>query len=783
MHVIPAYIKHYISTVPAAEFLVKAGYSHLQPMHLNLQRQGDLSKVLLEEILREQLKAKNRIHRLGQYHELSEENVKKAMAALQSIPWELGFEGACRHMHLLLLNGIELEQDINGRMVKFRLRYIDFQEEEENVYHVGELFEVKRQGAEGSYTMDIVLFVNGIPLALLIGRRADVPGGATADGIREHLRNQSSDGIPSLYVYSRLLLSLGVTSARYGTPGLPAYRWEEWEEKYLGTTHHHKLKYRERDERKRYRLKQTEMGRRERWRFLHWRASYIERFFTFGASSFEDHPQQWALYWLCRKERLLELTRQFMYWQGNTPDIAGARHYFATERIIAATITPQKSEVRMGGLVWHIKGADVYKAILSVPDVLNHSNKAQIIIVSDNVELWKGFESMKEMFPNLNCHSIRFESYLTDLLTHEPHFVALIPPRIFNEELDAIERTFPHKEVYVIGEDQMPLFFDHSYERLREVFPYASLLMLQNIPPSKAEAKAITERDPILDVYTASDAQKEGVICPVLYEGRKLSEHPPKEYIADDIRLHFERHWLASGFEGLVIVEDEAEKAAYTTLLEVSPAYQKGRLKVVAGLPAQQASDCTQVVVYLAKAVSGRPMLYLLGSVNRAYPDKPYGFIIDYHNRLGSMEGALSKLPLFTPYIESDLAGSIQHIRMGILALPELHRQLWDTFKAVQHRKGTKAHIALMRKTVSRNRFFQRLTSFVYHLKMTLSSALHTSYIDNVELRAYIKDANWFMDLRRQVLDTYSEVRDISGFIRYEQLFGDWKILTEAYMD
>ncbi|MGH8500508.1 MAG: type I restriction endonuclease, partial [Methylococcales bacterium] len=129
----------------------------------------------------------------------------------------------------LLTLGKSLEQTIDGYTKSFSLHYIDWKNPENNVYHVCDEFVLERRNSKQTRRPDIVLFVNGIPLAVIECKRPDLKD-AVQEGISQHLRNQRSDEIPELFTTAQILLSVSQNKALYGTTGTPAKFWAIWKE-------------------------------------------------------------------------------------------------------------------------------------------------------------------------------------------------------------------------------------------------------------------------------------------------------------------------------------------------------------------------------------------------------------------------------------------------------------------------------------------------------------------------------------------------------------------------
>ena len=69
----------YLSQLPALQQLINLGYQYLPPAQAMTERGGRASNVLLENILRDQLKKINRIRYKGGEYLFSEENIQSAI--------------------------------------------------------------------------------------------------------------------------------------------------------------------------------------------------------------------------------------------------------------------------------------------------------------------------------------------------------------------------------------------------------------------------------------------------------------------------------------------------------------------------------------------------------------------------------------------------------------------------------------------------------------------------------------------------------------------------------
>lgn len=227
----PSFQEGHISQLPALHFLQNLGYTYLSPEEALAQRGGKTAAVLLEGILEAQLRKINRIQYKGAQYSYHDSNIQAGINALKDVPLQEGLIAANEFMYNLLTLGKALEQTIEGDKKSYTLQYINWKEWDKNVFHVTEEFKVQRAGSHEHYIPDIVLFVNGIPLAAIECKRPDIKN-PLSEAISQHLRNQQEDGIRLLFVYSQVLLSIATNAAGYATTATKEKFWSKWEEQF-----------------------------------------------------------------------------------------------------------------------------------------------------------------------------------------------------------------------------------------------------------------------------------------------------------------------------------------------------------------------------------------------------------------------------------------------------------------------------------------------------------------------------------------------------------------------
>lgn len=137
-----AYLEVNASQGPAVELLKSMGYAYITPANCELQR-GSRYHVLLKDILRGQLRRLNRYSYAGVENEFSASNIERAMEDLDE-PLVDGLVRASEKIYDALLLGRSYQEPVGeGKQLSFNLKYIDWDNLENNVFHVTDEFAVE----------------------------------------------------------------------------------------------------------------------------------------------------------------------------------------------------------------------------------------------------------------------------------------------------------------------------------------------------------------------------------------------------------------------------------------------------------------------------------------------------------------------------------------------------------------------------------------------------------------------------------------------------------------
>ena len=526
----------HISQIPALKILQKLGYKYLSPDEVMRLRGNSMSNVLLEPILRDQLTRINTVQ-VSSYRTtmFSEQNIIAGIDALKNLPMSEGYISASQAVYDLLTAGKTLEQIVDGDKKSYVMQYIDWNNIENNVFHVTEEFAVSRTGMNDTYRPDIVLFVNGIPLCIIECKRPDIKDSLN-QAISQHLRNQKEDGIRSLYVYSALLLVTNVNEVSYATTGTPKKFWNKWTEQFADKTA---------EELYRYKLaeKVNEKSNRIDISWNGYNRISAEPSEEYGAPLIPS-AQDAYLYDLCRPERLLNLMYKYTLYDDGIKKIARYQQYFAVEKVMER-IRNIEGGRRKGGVIWHTQGSgkSLTMVLLAQAILLDKSIKnPRIILVTDRTDLDR---QITTTFRKCQVHveNATTGSNLVKLLENKSSTVITTIINKFETAVRGLKSPLTDPNIFVLIDEGHRSQYGEMGIKMEKALPNACFIAMTGTPLMKKEKSTAAKFGGIIQpIYTVDQAVKDGAVVPLLYEGRMV----PQMVHAESIDRYFDRicEWM-----------------------------------------------------------------------------------------------------------------------------------------------------------------------------------------------------------------------------------------------
>lgn len=810
-----SYDERYISQVPAIEVLQKLGYQYLSPEEAERMR-GNLHHVLLTTVLEEKLKELNSYEYQGQIYNFSESNIRQAIRDLDE-PLTNGLVKTNEVIYETIMNGRSYTEFLpDGSKKSFTIQYIDWNNIENNVFHVVEEFEVERMDGRGTVRPDIVLFVNGIPFAVIECKKASI---SMNQGISQMIRNQGKDYAPQLFKFIQIVMSTNKNETKYATCNTPKKFWSVWKE--------------EKEE---------------------WLQNWLDKTVEGRLPTMQDKN----IISLFHPERLLELTQFFTLFDKDVKKVARYQQYFAIKEIIKTIEERDENGNRQSGVIWHTQGSGksltmvmLAKYILS--ELRGYNPK--VIVVTDRVELDK---QIHKTFSHTRLKASRAisGSHLVDLINDNHSDIVTTLVHKFGTA-SSKQKPIESRDIFVLVDESHRTQYGELHLKMKKVFPNACYLGFTGTPLMKKEKNTLIKFGKLIHKYTIADGVRDKAIVPLLYEGKmveqsvnqkaidhrlemitrnlndkqkeevkqrwskyeKLASSEQRIYlIAEDINKHFVENYKTQGsqFKAMLATNSKIEAIRYLEAFEelsdlncavvISPPDQREGHEAVD----QESKDKVQrfwkrmmdrygtpekyedaikdefvngdeldllivvdklltgfdapraTVLYVDKPMKEHTLLQAIARVNRLYEGKDYGLIIDYRGLLDKLDEAMQMysgagLENFDP---EDLKGAIYDVISIIGSLRQYYSDLWQIFAPIKNKNDREEYEVWLEDEERREEFYGVLSNFGRNLGIALESEKIYNTLPPEELQKYKKDFKFFQDLRKSVKLRYSDTID-----------------------
>lgn len=798
---------------PAIELLKKMGYVELKPEESTRQR-GNCYNVLLKDVLREQLRRINRFSYGGKERSFSDANIERAITELEA-PTAEGLVASSRKIYDALQMGKSFPEFVDeGRQLHFDFRYIDWENLENNVFHVTREFTVQSLDGQNEVRVDIVAFINGIPFAAIECKNPSIPH---TKAIEQHLRNQRPEYIPQLYRFTQILVAANKHHLNYATTGSGRKYWMEWKEQDQA-------------------FRDSELGRLVENR--------------------QTTPQDIALVSLFSHQRVLELLRFFILYDGNVKKICRYHQYFAIKAILNRVDMRDDNENRCGGVVWHTQGSGKSLTMVMLARYLLMKFKnSRVVVVTDRKELDR---QITETFAHTRLKPSRAESgrKLANLLKedHSDIITALINKFSWVEQNAVIS---PSRDVFILVDESHRTNYGLLATKMRTVFPNGCYIGFTGTPLMKSEKNTMQKFGGLIHKYTILDGVEDGAVVPLVYDGRFVDQTVDRKnidrwfedmtqllsdkqkddlkrkwstlerlsstserirIISLDIYNHFVSNIKPTGFKAMLATNFKRDAVRYLECLEslglkcavvISPPdmrenpdddtdtsdvsvrqfweemmkkyrnddeyesdikarFCRGEIDILIVcsklLTGFDAPICQ--VLYLDKALKEHGLLQAIARTNRLYEGKDYGLIIDYRQLFGELDSALDLYSghALESFESHDLRGLAVDICKVIPELAQAYSRLLDLLAPVSNKEDAEEIEVFLEDDDVRKEFYNRVCEFGRKLATILTSPRAYMAIPRDLCQRYQDFFTFCSKIRRSVKIRYCDAIDNSEY-------------------
>ncbi len=660
---------------PAIEWFKQLGYEYKFGPDIStggVLVERDFKDVILENRLR------NALRRLNP--NLPEKGIDEVVYRLKHIEHP-NLEIANKEVWELLTQGVKIKvKDKNGEVKGEIVKVIDFDDPLNNEFLV--VNQLTIQGPERIRRPDLVVFINGIPIAIFELKNPRIEEATIRDAY-EQLQDYKKD-IPDIFKYNQILVVSDLSEARYGTISAS---WE-WFKVWQGIE----------DPKEKLRgISQLEVlikGIFQKSRLL----DIIENFIVFEADSEKDISKY-------------------------TKKIALYHQYFGVNKAVQATLKVLKPEGdgRIG-VFWHTQGSGKTLSMVFYVNKVRKLEKLKaptFVFLTDRRDLDNQFYRtfLRTGYAKIAKQAESIKNLKEKLKTAGAELIFTTIQK-FSENFGKLSER---NNIIVIADEAHRSQYAELAARARKALPNASFMGITATPIDSRDKNTELVFGKYIDVYSMSQGVKDKAIVPIYYEGRLVSLHLTNYFIDEDfdrltceievdakesLKRKFARleqaisvpdrmekvahdiinHFNSQGIEGKAMVVTISRKVAVEMYKVISNIKNAPEVAVVISKPEEfknqiketkireierrfrDPKDPLKIVVvcdmwltgfdvpclttmYFDKPLKNHTLMQAIARVNRIYKDKPGGLIVDY---IGIADDLRKALGIYDPSVRKE---------------------------------------------------------------------------------------------------------------------------------
>ena len=806
------YLEKNISQQLAIDLLTAMGYTYISPADCDKQR-GSRYHVLLRDILRGQLRRLNRYVYAGAENEFSAANIERAMEDLDE-PLTDGLVRTSEKIYDALLLGKSYPETVgDGKMLSFNLRYIDWDNPQNNVFHVTEEFAVDSRDRQHNARPDIVLFINGIPFAVIECKAPHIP---VDEAVGQMIRNQQAAYIPQLFKFAQLVVATNKNAVKYATAGTPKKFWSVWKEQ------------------------------DDEWLQTRLKALVPDRMPT------EQDRNTVSLF---SRERVFELIRYFILFDANVKKVCRYQQFFAVREIMKTIAESDEHGNRQSGVIWHTQGSGKSLTMVMLAKYILMELRdchPRVVIVTDRKEL---DAQIAATFAHTRLTPARATSgrHLVELVNSARADVITSIINKFNT-VERQEIKNPSRDIFVLVDESHRSNYGLMATRMRSVFHNACYIGFTGTPLMKSEKNTMARFGRLIHKYTIRDGVEDGAIVPLIYEGRFVEQKVDEENIdlwfrqttrrlteaqredlrrkwssirrltstdarikriALDISEHFIEGYKDTGFKAMLATNYKRDAIRYLECFEqfgdlncavvISPPdMREGVDDVDEGADdlvvsfwnkmMRQYGDadryeeaiknrfcdgeidilivCSKLltgfdaplcqVLYIDKELKEHGLLQAIARTNRLHEGKDYGLIVDYRGLIEKLDTAMDMYSGagLENFDGGDLKGVVVDVMSAIGNLRSAYTQLVELFAPVGSISDAEAVEVFLADDKMRQDFYTLLCAFGRALHLVLNAEQAYNALGKEERQKYQDTFIFFSKVRRSVKLQYCDAID-----------------------
>ncbi|WP_423237183.1 type I restriction endonuclease subunit R [Clostridium tertium] len=523
--------------IPAVDYLKSLRYDYIDGDKLTAEygERDSLSEVILSKRMKTSLKKLNSW--------ISDDNVNKVIRRIsRAESLGTGLLEINEKIYDYIVNlQFTVDQVIYGRKETKTVKLIEFDKDkiDNNEFLVARQFVVK--GPQETIRPDIVIFINGMPIAVLECKSPFKEGDSNEnvgkfDGfqqLRRYINGREGniiEGAERLFYTNFITGILNKYTAFIGTISSGYKHYVEWKDAYP--------------------LNNIEV------------------------KDYKETPQNIFLQGVFKRENLLDIMQNFIVYdldKENSRKVKKVCRYqqFRAVQKCLKRLEEGKTPLAKGGVVWHTQGSGKSLTMVFLARKIRSLKKlsdSTIVVITDRTDL---DEQIFETFQNTlsNTVPVRAESIedMKTLLRNSNAQIITTTIQKFqsDKEESKIEGLFLEKEYEILStKNNIIVMTDEAHRsqykgtaaNLRTALPNAAFIGFTGTPIDKEDKSTPRTFGSYIDQYSIKDAVVDGATVKIIYEGRK----PELHISGDNLEELFEQ-----AFDDRTNEEKEAIKQKY----------------------------------------------------------------------------------------------------------------------------------------------------------------------------------------------------------------------------
>lgn len=804
------------SKYPAIEVLAKLGYTYISPKEAAKER-GTQYNVLLKDVLRRQLQKINQFEFNNVVYKFSADNIERAIAELD-VPLTEGLVKTSERIYDALMLGKSYQEKlVDGTSKSFDLNYIDWENFENNEFHVTEEFSCDSWDKRKNARPDIVVFVNGIPFAVIECKAPDI---SEEKAVEQNIRNQKDEYIPQLFKYVQIVVATNKNAVKYATVGTSKKFWNVWREQ------------------------ETE-----------WQANLVNQIVAGRVPTEQDK----TLISLFEKERLRKFAKYFVVYDANVKKICRYQQFFALESIMKTIAENDSAGNRQSGVIWHTQGSGKSLTMVMLAKYILEELKPlnpRVVVVTDRKELDKAIATT---FAHTRLTPARATSgkNLCDLINDgKADIITSIINKFNTVDNQGVKNN--SRDIFVLVDESHRSNYGSLATKMRTVFPNACYIGFTGTPLLKSEKNTLQTFGKLIHKYTIRDGVEDKAIVPLIYEGRFVDQTVDEQNIdlwfkmvtrklnkaqiaklksrwssiqkltssdsrikrvAIDIYQHFMDGFKKSGFKAMLACNFKRDAVRYKQIFD---SLCDIRTEVVISAPdmreghddIDESSDnlvvnfwnkmmkqygdadeyedtlknqfcdgeidilivCSKLltgynaprtqVLYIDKELKEHNLLQAIARTNRIHEGKDFGLIVDYRGLIDKLDSAMEVYSGagLENYDSADIKGVIVDVMSCVARLREAYSHLWDVFTPIKNKKDSEEIEVFLADVDVREKFYNTLCSYGRAFTMVMNSVQAFAAFERQEIEMFRDTLIFFTKIRKSVKIRYADTLDNSEY-------------------